>query len=171
MHHGTMLLHLELGALGKYLNPSKAKLESKGVESVISRVINLQEINPSIEHEGFCKAVTEAFVNKWSQHGSKINEQSLKVKDLEQIPKLMQAYNDSATWDWRFGESPSFTNSLEKKFDWALVDVQFDVEKGVITRGQCFSDCLVPHYIDAINQILATGSITYDVSGIKKLCD
>ena len=26
LHHGTMLLDLELGALGKYLNPSKAKL-------------------------------------------------------------------------------------------------------------------------------------------------
>lgn len=38
LHHGTMLLNLELGALGKYLNPSKAKLQSKGVDSVISRV-------------------------------------------------------------------------------------------------------------------------------------
>jgi len=49
-----MLLDLELGALGKYLNPSKAKLQSKGVESVVSRVINLKEINPIINHENFC---------------------------------------------------------------------------------------------------------------------
>jgi lipoate-protein ligase A len=38
LHHGTMLLDIELGALGNYLSPNKAKLESKAVESVVSRV-------------------------------------------------------------------------------------------------------------------------------------
>jgi len=46
LHHGTMLLNLELNALQKYLNPNKKKLESKGVNSVISRVMNLAEIAP-----------------------------------------------------------------------------------------------------------------------------
>ena len=41
LHHGTMLLSVNIEALGKYLNPSKLKLESKGVESVKSRVTNL----------------------------------------------------------------------------------------------------------------------------------
>ena len=65
LHHGTMLLDLELNALGKYLNPSKAKLESKGVDSVISRVINLRELNDSIDHDSFCKALEESFILKW----------------------------------------------------------------------------------------------------------
>jgi lipoate-protein ligase A len=41
LHHGTMLLNLELDALLKYLNPNKLKLISKGVDSVVSRVMNL----------------------------------------------------------------------------------------------------------------------------------
>ena len=57
LHHGTMLLDLELGALGKYLNPNKKKLESKGVDSVVSRVMNLSEINSDINHETFCSAL------------------------------------------------------------------------------------------------------------------
>lgn len=57
LHHGTMLLDLELGALGKYLNPNKKKLESKGVDSVISRVMNLTEANPEINHSKFCEAL------------------------------------------------------------------------------------------------------------------
>ena len=61
LHHGTMLLDLELGALGKYLNPNKKKLESKGVDSVVSRVMNLTEAVPEITHNSFCQALEEAF--------------------------------------------------------------------------------------------------------------
>lgn len=57
LHHGTMLLDLDLNALQKYLNPNKKKLESKGVDSVVSRVMNLKEINPNITHETFCQAL------------------------------------------------------------------------------------------------------------------
>ena len=57
LHHGTMLLDLELGALGKYLNPNKKKLESKGVDSVVSRVMNLAEINRDINHQTYCSAL------------------------------------------------------------------------------------------------------------------
>ena len=52
-----MLLDLELGALGKYLNPNKKKLESKGVDSVVSRVMNLTEANSKIDHASFCEAL------------------------------------------------------------------------------------------------------------------
>ena len=117
-----MLLDLDLGALGKYLNPSKAKLQSKGVDSVVSRVINLKEVCPDINHDSFSDAVEEAFVHKWASEAG-VNRQSLPVAELEQIPKLMSIYEESEDWNWRFGETPAFKNSLEKKFDWALVDV------------------------------------------------
>ena len=61
-------------------------------------------------------------MNKWGEAGAKVNVVDLKVENLEQIPKLMQTFNESATWKWRFGETPDFVNSIEKKFDWALVD-------------------------------------------------
>jgi lipoate-protein ligase A len=47
----------------------------------------------------------------------------------------MKIYNKMNDWNWRFGNTPQFKNSFEKKFDWAMVDVQFDVQKGVITKG------------------------------------
>ena len=89
---------------------------------------------------------------------------------MQKIPKLMEIYEASSKWDWRFGHTPDFSNSLEHKFDWALVDVQFNVEKGKIVKGQVFSDCLVPVFIDALNEELATGTISYDVNGVKSLC-
>jgi lipoate-protein ligase A len=38
-----MLLDLDLTALDKYLSPNKLKLQSKGVDSVVARVMNLKE--------------------------------------------------------------------------------------------------------------------------------
>lgn len=72
LHHGTMLLDLKLDALGKYLNPNKKKLESKGVDSVISRVLNLKEIVPEITHENFCTSLEHAFIKKWNHPNSEM---------------------------------------------------------------------------------------------------
>ena len=70
LHHGTLLINLDLNALNKYLNPNKLKLQSKGVDSVIQRVINLQDINKSIDHETACQAIEDEFIKKYDQgHG------------------------------------------------------------------------------------------------------
>lgn len=60
-----MLLDVKLEALAKYLNPNKKKLESKGVDSVLSRVLNLKELVPDITHESFCDSLENAFIEKW----------------------------------------------------------------------------------------------------------
>jgi lipoate---protein ligase len=87
-----MLLNLELTALGKYLNPSKAKLQSKGVDSVISRVINLKDIAPAINHESFCESLEHEFIRKY-EGGGGINKRTLPVAELENIPKIMEIFN------------------------------------------------------------------------------
>ena len=80
LHHGTMLLDVELGALSNYLNPSKAKLESKGVESVVARVQNLKELAPEITHESFCAALREEFLKK--HQGRRVRERTLRTDEL-----------------------------------------------------------------------------------------
>lgn len=47
-HHGTLLVDVDMTRMSRYLNPSKAKLEAKGVDSVRSRVVNLKELAPEI---------------------------------------------------------------------------------------------------------------------------
>ena len=167
LHHGTMLLNLDLTALDKYLSPNKAKLLSKGVDSVVSRVMNIKERIPHVNHELYSQALAGAFRQKWT--GRKSNEKMLRVSDLEKIDKLMEIYEGYKKWEWRFGETPQFTNSIEKKFDWALIDLEFNVEKGRITKGKVYSDCLVPNFIDEINVLLESGLITYDQAGVEQL--
>ena len=59
---------------------------------------------------------------------------------------------------------------MEVKFSWAFIDVQFNVVNGIVTDGRVYSDCLIPVLIDALNQEIQTGQITYDAQGISKMC-
>jgi len=90
LHHGTMLLDLELGALAKYLNPNKKKLESKGVTSVVSRVMNLREAVPDITHESWNAALERAFLKKWQD--MPVNKVTLGESELRQVPQLASIY-------------------------------------------------------------------------------
>lgn len=93
----------------------------------------------------------------------------LTVTDLKKIDKLMELYEGYTKWDWRFGNTPDFQHTIEIKLDWALLDIQFDVEKGIIVDGQVFSDCLIPQFIDELNQIVKSKRITYDENGIREV--
>ena len=84
----------------------------------------LSEVAPAIDHASFCDAAASAFEAKWP--GRSVNRRMLAVSELERIPELMAIYERYAKWEWRFGESPGFSHSLEHKFDWALVDVHVD---------------------------------------------
>jgi hypothetical protein len=43
------------------------------------------------------------------------------------------------------------------------------VHKGKIAQGKVYSDCLLPQFIDELNEILGSGEINYDISGISDL--
>ena len=60
-HHGTLMVDVDREKMGRYLNPSKAKLSSKGVDSVRSRVVNLKELAPDTTIEMLSQELAEAF--------------------------------------------------------------------------------------------------------------
>ena len=129
LHHGTLLLDIQLQDVWRYLNPNKAKLKSKGIDSVISRVRNLKEIVPDISHEAICDAIAEEFKNEYASITPNVN--SLEIQSpLDFDPKVREIYNDISQDDWLFGETPKFTNNLETRFNWGIMDIFFQVEKG-----------------------------------------
>ena len=164
-----MLLDVDFTALEKYLQPSKKKLESKGVESVASRVINLCELKPDLTYQMFNDALINQFENKHQDRD--IHFRVLTTESLKNIDKIMEIYERLHQWEWRFGASPEFTHTFEpQKFPWALMDINLNVKNGIIQHGTVYSDSLIPEFIDTINEILCNTehNIEYNEKGIVK---
>ncbi len=146
-HHGTLLIDADLTRLQDYLNPQKAKLVSKGIKSVRSRVANLNEYVPHLDHDQICEAVMEAF---FEYHRSRCEVEHLDYETLASIPSLNEYFEQMKDWEWRFGNTPEFNHSMETRFDWGNMDVHIDARRGRIEKAKIYSDSLFPEMVDAL---------------------
>jgi len=168
LHHGTLLLDVKFDDLHNYLNPNKKKLESKGVDSVISRVLNLCTLKPSLTHESVSSALFESFKKQydWCEPTFQVIDSPLTIS-----PHVKEFYDTITNRSWLYGESPQFTYNIETRFNWGIVDFFFKVEKGTIIGGQCYSDCLVPEFIDQINIEMNSKGYEYSKKGLDLMCE
>lgn len=150
LHHGTMLLDTDLAALGRFLTPSPAKLQAKGVASVRARVANVSALaGRRATHEALCAGFEEAFVAHHTARARGVpRDVRVHVADLD-VPALlrrdrtlrrMRAALES--YDWKYGSDPAWSLRLEARRPWGMADVRLDVVHGRIARAALFTDCL-----------------------------
>lgn len=164
-HHGTMLINVNLQKLGDYLNPSKKKLEAKGITSVRSRVANLKEVNPDIEHHHLQQALIQSFFDFY-QEKCAISELSFS-SDQENNPEYgpLYSYYEHLKSDlWRLKETPHFTHQFEERFEWGEINILLQVNKGQIDDLTIYSDSLHPEMIELVIKYLK--NIPYSEFGI-----
>jgi len=135
-HHGTLLIDVDMDKLQRYLSPSKAKLEAKGVASVRSRVVNLKELSPALS----CQSMKTHMKAAFSQvYGFAVEPVDLQPEDLAQIETMAQ---ENASWDFLYGTPLSFTFSCESRFTWGSVQVQLQAKDGRIQSAKVYSDAM-----------------------------
>lgn len=135
-HHGTLLIGVDMENLSRYLNVSAEKLESKGVESVKSRVANLTEFNGAITVERMREKLIEAFGEVYDCVPTPILPEELDGAVLDRLTAKFSA------WDWRLGRLLEFSCELSRWFDWGDLQLQLLVDAGRVTRAAAFSDAL-----------------------------
>ena len=135
-HHGTLLVDADLGKLSRYLTPSKAKLQSKGVDSVRSRVGNLRECCPEITIEGLKIALIQAFSQVYGLHTEPLE---LSDADLLRMDALTQR---NRSWEWNFGKKIPFTMECEERFPWGTLQICLQIDNGVIQDVRLWSDAM-----------------------------
>lgn len=133
-HHGTLLVNADMEKLGRYLTPSKAKLESKGVASVRSRVINLQTLAPTLTCEMLKGYMKEAFSRVYA----------LPVENLPSAypAQVQNIAGQLSSWNWLYGTKLAATFACEDRFFWGGIRIEFLVESGIIQEVKVFSDAM-----------------------------
>ncbi len=145
-HHGTLLVDVDADAMGRYLSPSKAKLESKGVESVRSRVVNLRELNPAITVDALKAAMRQAFAEVYDLPVS-----APPVPDETRVEELAAHYASDA---WLFGQKLPFTFRCESRFSWGGIELQICADRGVITDAKVYTDAMDDGLADKLKAAL-----------------
>ncbi|CAF1008312.1 unnamed protein product [Rotaria sordida] len=168
LHHGTLITHVDTNAMKKYLNPNKEKLKSKGVDSVQARVINLCEINPSINHKDLCLAIEKSYRQTYSNNKIQPIE-ILSRETLNLIHELNTSYKFFSDSQWRYGQKISFTHEYEKRFPWGTISIGIISQRdGLIHTCEIYSDSLYVNMINRLKENLI-GKI-YTGESIRQIC-
>lgn len=141
-HHGTILVDTDFGKLVTYLQVSKEKIKSKGIESVRSRVINLKELKPDLTIEKMKEAMADSFKRFYIDEYGLKGEPEVEQIDPAKRDELKELYQKYSSWEWRFGQTPEFDISFENRFSWGGIEMCFNLKRGLIEDAVIYSDAM-----------------------------
>lgn len=147
-HHGTLLVDADMEKLSRYLTPSKAKLQAKGVSSVRSRVTNLKQLCPGLTCELLKQHMKQAFMQVYGLDALPV---TVSEADLSVIDTSAKQLGD---WQWCYGPKLPFSFACEERFTWGGIRLQLQVESGHVQRADVYSDAMDWSLGPAVTQAL-----------------
>jgi len=134
LHHGTLLFDANLDMVQSALQVKQAKIISKSVKSVRSRVTNIAEHLPQpMTLKEFWAALRDNIFA-----GGELIPYQLTKADEEAIAKLRE--ERYLSWDWNYGLSPAYNIKREEKFPCGLITVYLEVRLGLIESIRIYGD-------------------------------
>lgn len=134
MIHGTLMFDVDLERLTQALCPPATKLQSKGIASVKSRVVNLREYLPDIPDVAtFSQALEKILSNN---HTDQVYE--LSEHDIQNIQQL--AKEKFEQWDWIYGHAPRATLTHSERLACGTVQIHLNITENRITSCQFGGD-------------------------------
>lgn len=149
-HHGTLLVDADITKLSENLNPSKQKIVSKGIDSVKSRVVNLKAIDDSINIGSMKSSVFKSFQKTYGNVYAYTEYTDAAIKD-EEIRKLYEKYS---SWEWIYGESPSFDAYYDNRFNWGEVQIGLNFVDGCIKNVKVYTDSMNTSFVEKLSDML-----------------
>lgn len=148
LHHGTLLFSVDIGLLSRYLNVDPEKLRSKGVGSVSSRVVNLQEAAPDLKLTDLENALEDAFLLEYP-HEEVLREDN---EPFDETFSLLHYRHTSR--EWRYGRSSKCEVTLKRRFGWGGVELSFNAISGKVSNTVVYSDAMDGDMILSLGKVL-----------------
>ncbi|MCD8223002.1 MAG: lipoate--protein ligase [Clostridiales bacterium] len=148
-HHGTLLIDVDIASMSRFLHPSKAKLESRGVASVRSRVTNLSSLCAEITTESMKTAMVDSFSYVYGKKMETFDETRL---DWDEMGRLRERF---ASREWKYGRKIPFTDRFGRRFDWGEVELALKVNGGIVEEALLSSDSMEAEWFDGVDAQLA----------------
>ena len=135
-HHGTLLVDVDKAAMGRYLSPSKAKLQAKGVASVRSRVVNLRELRPDLTIGGMAERMEEAFRAVYAVPARRLDEADFDQSAIDALARR------NSSWEWLYGRDLPCSAEYGGRCAWGEVSIRLSVEQGVVQEAAVHTDTM-----------------------------
>ena len=149
LHHGTLLFSSSITDLSAALKVRPVKFEDKGVKSVSKRVTNISEhLKEPITIEQFIDLI----MNHIREQTGGREMYEFTQEDIKKIEKLVR--EKYSTWEWNFGTSPDYKFKNEKKFAGGTVEVNLNVEKGIIKDIKIYGDFFGKYDVSEVENLL-----------------
>lgn len=164
-HHGTILVDVDVQKLSAYLQVSKEKIVSKGVDSVQARVGNLSLFCQDITIEKMKQSLLLSFQELYGN----IDEPPVIVNDSTY--DLKELYQKYSSWEWLYGKTPNFDILLTTRFIWGGIELGLSLKNGLIVDAKIYSDAMNSHLIENIALALINEPLKKDqmVKAIKEI--
>lgn len=148
LYHGCILLNSNLDVLSDALRVRPAKIQSKGVRSVSSRVTTINEhVASPVSMETFKKALANEILA-----GKSADTLQLSDEDFRTISDLRK--NKYATWDWNYGYYADYELHSENRFPAGIVEASMDIHQGKIVAIHFSGDFFCNREISELEQKL-----------------
>ncbi len=157
IHHGTLLVDADLRSLGSGLRSTAAEYETKAVDSVRSKVINLNDLHSThLDMEDLIHRMSSYFAANYN--GS---EWLLTDGDIKVVDDLAKSKYD--TWEWNIGYSPKYTVRITKAENELIMEVKNGKILNAVFRNPISSEKAnfmigLEHSYDTMRNLIDTSS-------------
>ena len=136
--HGTMLFDIDLDTMTRAITPPRIKLESKGVDSVRSRVTCAKEHKPEMTLESFMQAMRSYMSD---------DRLTLTPRQLRRVEEIERPY---LTHEWIRGHSPRGTMAIDRRIEGAGdFHIELTTRQGVIEEINMSGDFFLMADLDS----------------------